>query len=173
MSVLDPVDESFLDSAQHRFVYPIELAALADEVWGALTGSRPLGWCRMLTHVAYTSGPARGAGTTRRSEVAWGAMTFDERFFAWDDSRRRHAFFVERCNVPLTRAFAEEYRVEPTARGCRLTWTFAFEENRRYRFVLKFALPVIRLLLDSLARDTARAFGGSAPRRFEGPGSPM
>lgn len=158
MFQLEPVDGSFLQSAQHRFVYPIDVPAHPDQVWEALTGRHPLEWCRMITRAAYTSERPFGVGATRESEVAWGAMKFRERFFAWDDAERRHAFFVEQCNVPLTRAFAEEYDVTPTDTGCRLTWTFAFEENPRYRLALKAGLPGIRRLLDSLASDTRNSF---------------
>jgi Polyketide cyclase / dehydrase and lipid transport len=165
MFTLDPVDKSFLHTAQHRFVYPIDLPVHPDKVWAGLTGAQPLQWCRMLTRVVYTSDPPLGEGTSRESEVARGVLKFHERFFAWDDSERRHAFFVERCNVPLTRAFAEEYHVAPTHDGCRLTWTFAFEENRRYRVALQVAMPGIRMLLNSLARDTERAFSRSVSQR--------
>lgn len=86
-------------------------------------------------------------------------MEFREHFFRWDDADRRHSFYVAQCNLPLTRAFAEDYHVVPTDDGCRFTWTFAFDENTRYRKVLRAGMPGIRLLLTSFARDTERRFG--------------
>lgn len=124
---LDPVDESFLDSAQYRLVHTMELSASAEEVWAGLTASQPLDWCRMFTWVGYTSDAPFGPGATRTSQVAWGAMEFREHFFRWDDADRRHSFYVAQCNLPLTRAFAEDYHVVPTDDGCRFTWTFAFD----------------------------------------------
>lgn len=156
---LDPVDGSFLDTAQHRYVFAMDLCSPADQVWAGLTDQQPLTWCRMLTHVAYTSPAPFGVGTTRTSEVAWGALKFRERFFAWDDCARRHSFYVEKVNVPLVRAFAEDYQVIPTDTGCRFTWTFAFDANPSLSPAVKLALPGIRMLLRSFVKDTEKAFG--------------
>jgi len=156
---LDPVDESFLDTAQYRYAFAMDLRSPADEVWGGLTNPQPLTWCRMLTHVAYTSQAPFTVGATRTSEVAWGALQFRERFIAWDDTARRHSFYVEEVNVPLVRAFAEDYQVTPTDTGCRFTWTFTFDANPNYIPSIKLGLPGIRMLLRSFVKDTEKTFG--------------
>lgn len=163
MFKLEAVDSSFLGTAQHRFVFPIELGASADEVWEGLVGERPLGWCRWLTHVGFTSPSPHGPGSTRRSEVARGALKFRERFFVWEEEARHHSFFVEEVNLPLLRAFAEDYRVTPTDSGCTFTWTFAFEAKPGFGAALKLGLPAIQAQLRSFARDTERAFGTRRP----------
>lgn len=159
---LDPVDHTFFDRAQYRYDFPLELAASAEQVWEGLTGRSPQSWCRMLTRVDYTSRGPHGVGATRTSEVAWGALKFREHFFDWDDANRRHAFYVDAVNLPLVRAFAEEYVVTPTASGCRFTWTFAFDANPTLSGAVKLGLPGIRWLLGSMANDTARHFGTPA-----------
>lgn len=157
---LDPVDASFLDTAPYRYVFHLDLAARADEVWAGLTVDEPQGWCRMLTDVHYTSPAPRGVGATRRSEVARGLLAFHERFFVWDDDARHHAFYAEKLNVPLLRAFAEDYLVVPTETGCRLTWVFAFEARRGFGAIVRAGLPAIMWLLRSMVRDTEQAFSG-------------
>jgi hypothetical protein len=156
---LDAVDESFFDDAQYRYVFHMDLRSPADQVWAGLTAQRPHAWCRMLTHVAYTSPGPFAVGSQRASEVAWGALKFRERFFGWDDTARRHSFYVEEVNVPLVRAFAEDYQITPTDTGCRFTWTFAFDPNPSLSPAVRLGLPGIRLLLRSLVKDTEKAFG--------------
>lgn len=157
---LAPVDASFLDTARHRYVFEIDLDAPADQVWAGLTADEPQGWCRMLTDVRYTSPAPHRVGTSRRSVVARGVLSFRERFFVWDEAVHHHAFYVEGMNVPLLRAFAEDYLIVPTERGCRLTWTIAFESRRGFGTLVRLGLPAIAWLLRSLVKDTERAFTG-------------
>lgn len=157
---LEPVDALFFDSARYRYEFLIDLAAPADVVWAGLTEDHPQGWCRMLTKVRFSSPPPRGTGARRRSEVARGVLSFEERFFSWDESTMQHSFYVKTMNVPLLRSFAEELRVVPTPTGSQLRWTFAFQPRPGFATLVRLGLPAITWLLRSLAKDTERAFAG-------------
>jgi hypothetical protein len=66
-------------------------------------------------------------------------------------------FSVERSNVPLFRRFAEDYVIEPTAAGCRFTWTFA-AEPRGPAAVRAIDHLMQRGIFGAMARDTRRHF---------------
>ncbi|MCZ4557621.1 SRPBCC family protein [Rhodococcus maanshanensis] len=155
---LDPIDDSYLETADFVYTYDMDLRAGADEVWRGLTGAEPLSWCRLLD-VHYTSVAPHSTATTRVAKVAGGFMQLREQFFVWDEEQRRHAFYVKQANVPLFRSFAEDYRVEPTPTGCRFVWTFAFTARRGFGVPVRLALPVNKALFASFARDTRKHFG--------------
>lgn len=157
-SELDPVDESFFRTAAHRFVYPMELAASADEVWAAIAAPSPLPWCRALRG-EYVSAQPLGVGAKRHVTVLKGLLGLREHFFIWDDTQRRHAFYAEQATNPVLRAFAEDYQVEPTANGSRFTWTFAMDPRPKLGGALKLAVPLNKLIFNSLINDTYRKFG--------------
>src|SRR5699024_1855512 len=102
---LDPVDDTFFETAGHRFVYPMRLRAGPEEVWAGLTAPRPLQWVSLLD-AEFTSAQPYGEGTTRRVTVGPGLLRMREHFFVWKDAERRHAFYAEQATVPLFRAFA-------------------------------------------------------------------
>ncbi|GGM37651.1 polyketide cyclase [Longimycelium tulufanense] len=155
---LEPLDEGFFDSAPFRYRYPMDLPVPAERVWAGLTGSDPLSWCRLLSEVRYTSDRPFGVGTTRTATVLRGSLRIRERFITWDEGRR-HAFLAEEANLPVFRRFGEDYLVEPTATGCRFTWTFAFEPNPALRLAFRAGAPLNRALYATFARDTRRHFG--------------
>ncbi|WP_024794971.1 SRPBCC family protein [Tomitella biformata] len=156
--VLDPVDLTFFHTAPHVSRQICELKAGPDEVWAALTATRPLSWCRMLTSVRFEGEPPYGAGALRHVEVG-GAMRMEERFFHWDEAGRRYAFHAATANVPLFQAFAEDYLVEEISGGSRFTWTFASAPRRGFGLALKLGAPVNNLLFASLGADTTTRFG--------------
>ncbi|HEY1057094.1 MAG TPA: SRPBCC family protein [Limnobacter sp.] len=156
---LRPVtDESFFDTAPIRFTYVMNLAASADEVWAGLVADRPLSWCKALT-VQYTSPRPFGVGTRREVGAQFNLVRMKERFFIWDDEARRHAFYVEKANVPLLSQFAEDYQVTPTEQGCQFVWRFAMAGRPGLATALQLtqALPK-RLVFDGLVNDTQRHF---------------
>ncbi len=157
---LDPVDETFFDTAAHRFVYPMQLRAAPDEVWAGLTAPRPLHWVTQLD-AEYTSGPPHGIGTTRRVTVGPGLLRMREHFFVWDDAAHRHAFYAEQTTVPLFRAFAEDYRISPAPGGCLFTWTFAFDARRGLGPALRAGGPVNKALFGAFIRNTRTHFGAA------------
>src|ERR1044072_4168573 len=88
-----PVDESFFETAPVRMSARFEVARPAAEVWGELTGERPLHWCRILQEVKWTPERPFGGGTTREVKALWGATLLREHYFRWEEGRR-HSFYV-------------------------------------------------------------------------------
>jgi hypothetical protein len=151
----EPVDESFFATAPVRMRARFEVARAAAEVWGELTGERPLHWCRILQQVEWTSPRPFGVGTTREVKALWGASLLREYYFRWEEGRR-HSFYVVEMSAPLARRFAEDYLVEPTGEGsCRFTWTIAFEPTP----VAIPGVPVNKRLLRTLYTDTRDHYG--------------
>ncbi|KZF06390.1 MAG: SRPBCC family protein [Rhodococcus sp. (in: high G+C Gram-positive bacteria)] len=156
---LQPVsDHSIFETAKYTYTYTLDLAADADTVWAGLTADQPLAWCSALKG-QYTSGRPFGSGTTRNVVVAR-LLRLNERFFEWDESNRRHSFYVESASLPLFGVFAEDYQITPTATGCRFVWRFALEARPGLGVLLAVTQPLNKkVLLDGLVRDTIAHFG--------------
>jgi hypothetical protein len=151
----EPVDESFFGSAPVRMAAHFDVDRPAAEVWGELTGDRPLHWCRILQAVEWTSPRPFAVGTTRQVKALWGANDLREHYFRWEE-RRQHSFYVVEATAPLASRFAEDYLVEPTGDGsCRFSWTIAFEP----RALSLPGLPLIKALLRTLYTDTRDHYG--------------
>lgn len=151
---LQPCDEEFFDAAPVRFRHALELPVSAQRLWRELTSDTPLSWCRLLTSVRWTSPRPYGVGTTRTARVTYGLPSLDERFFRWEEGRRK-SFYVLESNLPMFHRFAEDYLVEevsPTT--CRFTWTIAAEP----RAAMRPGAPVLGLMVRSLIHDTRRHF---------------
>lgn len=151
-----PVDDvDFFDAAPLRLRGGFEIPRPAAEVWSELTADSPLGWCRILQDVSWTSPRPFGVGTTRTANALGGMNVLKERFFLWEEGRRK-SFTVLEATTPLFRRFAEDYLVEPTSEdSCRFVWTIAAEP----RPAARLATPANKLLLKTLFRDTARHYG--------------
>lgn len=142
---------------------PVVLAATlaidrpAAAVWADLTGEDTLDWCRVIDAITWTSEWPFGVGTTREVRSLRGAVGFRERYFRWEEGRRK-SFTVLQASAPLARAFAEDYLVEPAGEGaCTFTWTIAYEPSAAGRP----GDPVNRRLLSSLFKDTRKHYGAA------------
>jgi Polyketide cyclase / dehydrase and lipid transport len=155
MLTTEPVDETFFDTAPFRMSDTFEIARPASQVWAELTGPDTLGWCRIVKDVTWNSPPPFGVGSTRTVRVLGGVGVMGERYFRWDEGRRK-SFYAAEMTLPLFRRFAEDYLLEPTSdTSARLTWTIATEP----RPAARPGNPVNRLLFGSLFRDTRKHFG--------------
>ncbi|MCC8244033.1 SRPBCC family protein [Saccharothrix luteola] len=152
MPRLEPFDVDFFDSAPQRRSYVLDLPVSPERVWRGLSASNPLWWCRLLSSVEYTSPRPFGVGTTRTAALL-GVLRLREVFLRWEEGRRQ-SFLVDRANLPVFRRFGEDYLVERSAEGARLTWTFAYESG------LKVGDRLNVLVFDSLVADTRRHFSG-------------
>ncbi len=151
----DPVDASFFDSAPMLLRGKFDVPRPAPEVWSELTADAPLGWCRILQAVNWTSPRPFGVGTTREARALAGANVLKEEFFRWEEGRRK-SFFVLESTTPMFRRFAEDYLVEPTSEiSCRFVWTVAAEPKP----LARLAAPGNRLVLKTLFTDTAEHYG--------------
>jgi hypothetical protein len=151
---LQPVDETFFDSAPKRFVETFEIPRPASAVWAELVEDRALSFCRSLRGAKWTSPRPFGVGTTRTMPALYGLLVIEERYFRWEEGRRQ-SFYVERASMPLFRRFGEDYLVEETSpTSCRFTWTIAMDPKRA-------AGPggVNAKLTKDIFHDTRRHFG--------------
>lgn len=155
---LASADADFVEHAPCRFVFPMQLAASAEQVWSGLVADRPLSWVRGL-NISWTSPRPFGVGTTRTAAGGFGAVRLDEVFFRWEEGHR-YSFSAVGANVPLLRRFAEDYVVEPAGEGCLFTWTFAIEP-RGPRAVAEAVGRAQRPIYAAMARDTRRHFGSA------------
>lgn len=152
MPTLQQTDEHFLSSAPTRFSESFDIAKPADAVWQELIGEDPLGWCRALS-ITWTSPRPFGIGATRTAKIL-GALTVNERFFLWEEGRRK-AFCVLDASLPVFSRLAEDFLVEPLGPDrSRLTWTIAMEPKG----IGKAGAPANALLVKSLFSDTRRHF---------------
>lgn len=152
-----PVDAPFFDEAPFRLQDTFEIKQPAADVWAELTEDNPLSWCRILKGIEWTAPRPFGLGTTRTARALGGAMVIDEHFFRWEEGRRK-SFYTLRSSLPLFRALAEDYLVEPTSdTTCRFTWTIAGDPNP----LARPGGPVNRRLLGTLFTDTRRHYEGS------------
>ncbi len=150
-----PVDDGrFLAEAPVMLSATLAIARPAAEVWADLTGEGTLGWCRVLDAITWTSPRPLGVGTTREVRALRGAIGFRERYFRWEEGRRKSFTAVE-ATAPLARAFAEDYLVEPAGEGsCTFTWAIAYEPSAAGRP----GDAINRRLLSSLFKDTRKHY---------------
>jgi hypothetical protein len=149
-----PVDETFFEQAPVILKASFEVVRPAQEVWDELVGEQSLAWCSILDGIVWTSPRPYGVGTTRTVTSLKGLNVLDERFFRWEEGRRK-SFYAVRSTGPMFRRFAEDYLVEPVTDGSsRMTWTIAFEPQP----LAKLTTPVNRRILSSLFRDTRKHY---------------
>lgn len=152
---LQPIDESFFESAPVRHVDTLVIPRPAESVWTDLTSDNPLSWCRILDRITWTSPRPFGVGATRSAYALRGVQVLDERFFRWEEGHRM-SFGVERGSLPLFRRFGEDYLLEPDGAGaCRFTWTIAYEAS----LISRPGEPLNARLFGSLFADTRNHYG--------------
>lgn len=120
----EPVGVEFIGDAPFRIVSSIELPILPSQLFDVLTDVEAWPqWFEVITRAAWASASPHGVGSTR-TVVMRGDVAATEQFLAWTPNSHLMFRFNE-CSNPKVRASAEEYRIEPTKDGCRLTWTMA------------------------------------------------
>lgn len=102
-------------------------------------------WAKVIKRVTWTSPKPFGLGTTRKVEMA-GGMTGWEEFVAWTPGERM-AFRFNEISTRGINAFGEDYLVEKTAAGCRVTWVMVQEPLGINRLVMKLVGPVLDRVL--------------------------
>jgi hypothetical protein len=151
---LQPVDETFFETAPKRFVESFEITRPASEVWSELVADGALSFCRSLRGARWTSPRPFGVGTTRTMPALFGAMVVDETYFRWEEGRRQ-SFYVVRASLPLFRRFAEDYLVEEVSPSTsRFTWTIALDPHP----LARLGGPVNAMIIRGLFGDTRRHF---------------
>lgn len=168
MSALRPCERvglEFLDDAPVRCSNSVDLAITPEQLFEVLADAESWPhWASVITAVTWTTPEPRGVGTTRLVDMRAG-LVGDEEFLAWEPYTRM-AFRFNSCSTGAVAAFAEDYRIEQTAQGCRLTWTLAQRLAGPARFTAFLAVPfmnlVFRRFLRNLRRYTDRRFASAA-----------
>ncbi|OHV04104.1 SRPBCC family protein [Mycobacterium talmoniae] len=138
------VEVGFTETAPYRFSNSVELAITPEQVFEVLADAKSWPhWATVITKVIWTSPEPRGAGTTRTVHMR-GRIIGDEEFLIWEPFSRM-AFRFNECSSKAVAAFAEDYRVEPTPTGCRLTWTLAQKPAGPARLVMPIVSPLLNL----------------------------
>ena len=157
---LEPVDETYFETAPFRWRHVMDLPVGADEVWRQLTLRRPLTWNRALSDIVFDGDPPYRLGA-RRNIQALHVLRLREYFFRWDDGRRMYSFYGTSASLPVLQSFAEDYVVDETASGCTFTWTFAATPKRGLGTVMRAGRPLNDAFFNSFANDTRKHFGAA------------
>lgn len=135
--------DAFLTSARFRFVLSVDTTAPAERIWEVLTGNDLIRWVPVFTAMSWGS-PPFGVGTVREVTLA-GVFTVRERFFRWVEGQR-YTFSVLEASLPGLRHAAEDWVIEPTPSGSRLTWTLAVGAFPLVTPLIWVGGPIIRLV---------------------------
>jgi hypothetical protein len=150
--------DAFLKSAPFRYVHSVETAAPAERLWAIVTGDALVRWTLVFTGLRWDSPPPFRTGTVRDVTLLR-VLTARERFFRWDDGKRCTYSVVE-ASLPGLRRVAEDWMVEPTPGGSRLTWTLAIEPVTSAKPLLWAGSPMINLMKQHVMR-VVRVHAGS------------
>jgi carbon monoxide dehydrogenase subunit G len=128
MKPCERVGLDFIDTAPFRFVSAVDLPITPEQVWEVLDDAESWPhWATVITKVTWTSPQPHGVGTTRVVKMR-GGITGDEEYLAWEPYAHTAFRFNEASSGSIA-AFAEDYRIRPTAGGCHLTWVMAMKPN--------------------------------------------
>ena len=161
MHPCERVGLDFLERAPQRFSNSVELAVTPDEIWEVLADAQAWPhWASVITNVTWTSPEPHGVGTTRVVDMR-GVLIGSEEFLAWEPARHM-AFRFNASSTSSLAVFVEDYRIEPTAQGCRLTWTLANRLTGPARWGAPVSGPLMNLafrrFLSNLRRYTDKRF---------------
>lgn len=146
---LSPADDDFLASAPAITTQVLDVPVPAATLWAALAADDAVvSWGPGATACRWTGGKPYGVGTVREVTVA-GVVTVREHFYRWDEGKRM-TFFVAESTRPGIRRMAEDYVVEETATGSRLTWTVAMEVAHLAGPTAIVLKPVLGLAIGSM-----------------------
>ena len=146
---LTPADDDFLSSAPAITTQVLDVPVPAATLWAALAADDAVvSWGPGATACRWTGGKPYGVGTIREVTVA-GVVTVREHFYRWDEGTRM-TFFVAESTRPGIRRMAEDYVVEETATGSRLTWTVAMEVAHLAGPTAIVLKPVLGLAIGSM-----------------------
>ena len=146
---LTPADDDFLLSAPAITTQVLDVPVPAATLWAALAAvDAVVSWGPGATACRWTGGKPYGVGTVREVTVA-GVVTVREQFYRWDEGKRM-TFFVAESTRPGIRRMAEDYVVEETATGSRLTWTVAMEVAHLAGLTAIVLKPVLGLAIGSM-----------------------
>jgi carbon monoxide dehydrogenase subunit G len=145
----------FIDSAPFRFVSTVGLSITPDQVWQVLDDAESWPhWATVITKVTWTSPEPHCLGPTRVVDMR-GGISGDEEYLAWEPHVHM-AFRFNEASSGIIAAFAEDYRLEPTAADCRLTWVMAMKPQGVAALVgMSLGRPVMSWLFGEISVQPA------------------
>jgi len=124
MHQCEKVGVEFVDTAKHRYSNSVDLRITPEQLFDVFADANAWPrWAKVIRHVEWTSPLPPVVGTTRTVRML-GGLVGSEEFLVWEPHTQMAFRFNEASERSIS-AFAERYNVEPTAEGCRLTWTLA------------------------------------------------
>jgi carbon monoxide dehydrogenase subunit G len=144
MYACERVGLDFIATAPFRLSNTVELAITPDQAFEVLDDAES--WRRLssvITKVSWTSPQPHGVGSTRTVDMR-GGIVGNEEFLAWEPFTRL-AFRFNECSTHTVAALVEEYRIDPTSGGCRLTWTLALKAAGPSDRAMAVGKPVMTL----------------------------
>lgn len=126
---IEEADDTLFATASLYHTRSVEVPYTVEQTWEVLTGDNLSHWTKGVNKLTWTSPRPFGVGTTREIEMG-GGMKLRERFFRWDEERHRKSFTGTAATRGIFRHLVEDYVVEPTEHGSRLSWRWAADLNR-------------------------------------------
>jgi hypothetical protein len=159
----DPVGLELIDTARFRSTNSVDLSIDPGQLWQVLEDEESWPQWSYVTRMSWTGPKPFGIGTTRAIETRSGGHVVDE-VIAWHPQAHL-AFRVNSTSAETEGASVEEFRIDPTAQGCRLTWTLAHDPKDPPLLAKLVAGRVLnakyRQYLKQLRSYTDRRFGVS------------
>jgi hypothetical protein len=163
MHPCDRAGLELIDTARFRSTNSVDLSITPGQLWEVLEDADAWAQWSYVTRMTWTGPRPFGVGTTRAIETRSGGRVIDE-VIAWHPQVHL-AFRVNAVSVPTEGASVEEFSIEPTPHGCRLTWTLAHDPKKASFGAKLIARTVMntryRQYLDKLRTYTVQRFGVS------------
>jgi hypothetical protein len=163
MNPCERVGLELINTARFRTTNSVDLPITPSQLWQVLEDAEAYPQWSYVTRMTWTSPRPFRVGSTRAIETSVGGHVVDE-VIAWHPQVHL-AFRVNAVSAPAEGASVEEFRIEPTPQGCRLTWTLAHDPKKvslGVRLVAKTVMNMkYRQYLDKLRKYTGQRFGVS------------
>lgn len=157
----EPVGLELIDTARFRSTNSVDLSITPGQLWQVLEEEESWPRWSYVTRMTWTTPRPLGVGTTRAIETSVEGHVIDE-VIAWHPQAHL-AFRVNATSADTEGASVEEFRIEPTPRGCRLTWTLAHDPKNPPLMAKLIAKRVMnfkyRQYLSKLRSYTDQRFG--------------
>ena len=121
-----------------------DLPVSSQQLWDVLAAVETWPqWYRLITKAAWISPAPHRVGSTRALELIAGMAAIEE-VTVWNPYHHM-AFRLTESSRQNTGASAEEFRIETTEHGCRLTWSTARRPRKPPSLLMRlYARPVIK-----------------------------
>lgn len=138
---LRPIDDTFLDDAKLVIRSTVDLAATPAQVWAALGSDEMWSWLPVIDQLEWLTPRPHAEGCVRRLRLGK-FLTVDEEFYRWDVEKRA-TFRVTAQNRNVLDGLIEDFLLEPSAMGTKLTWTMALTPRRGKSLPLGLLAPLL------------------------------